>query len=363
MASRNAILIYRIGSLGDTVVSLPCFHLIARAFPDCHRILLTNTPVHSKAPAASAVLEGSGLIHEALNYSIGTRNVFELAKLYWRIRRSGVRTVIYLAPVRGDSASRRDELFFRFCGVKRIVGIPHGGLSTYLYDPKVDRYESEASRLARCLSELGDARLNDRASWDLHLSEAEHARAAIALSPIAGTPFLTLGIASKQQVTDWGVANWKDLMPQLRQKFPEHALVFIGAKEDRPSVDEVSAQWAGTTLNLCGELSPRESASVIQRGDAYLGLDSGPMHVAASVGTTCISIAPANKLPGMWFPYGEGHEVIYHKTECFGCNLHVCTLEKKKCILSISPAEAASAVVRAVGRKQGVAIADGILTC
>jgi len=43
------VLIYRLGSLGDTVAALPCFHLIERAFPDAERLVLTNVPVSTKA--------------------------------------------------------------------------------------------------------------------------------------------------------------------------------------------------------------------------------------------------------------------------------------------------------------------------
>ena len=349
MSTGETVLIYRIGSLGDTVVALPCLHLVARAFPDNPRILLTNTPVHAKAPPASAVLGASGLVHGYLSYPIGTRNLFQLAKLWWKIRRLKVGTVVNLSPARGEVANRRDDLFFRLCGAKRIVGTPTGELANYRYDAQADRYEAEASRLARCIAEIGDARLRDPASWDLVLTEEEKSQAAAALLPLYGRTFFTLGIASKQQVTDWGVSNWKQLMPELWKKFPEHVLVFIGAKEDRAAVDEVAAQWPGTSLNLCGELAPRESAAVIKQSEAYLGLDSGPMHLAASVSTPCVSISAANKLPGMWFPFGDAHQVIYHKTECFGCNLQVCTAEKKRCILTITAEEVVRATVRAAG--------------
>jgi heptosyltransferase III len=351
------MLIYRIGSLGDTVVALPCLHLIARTYPDSKRILLTNTPVHAKAPAASAVLGESGLVHDYLSYPIGTRNPLRLAKLWWKIRRLKVKTVVNLSPVRGEAANRRDTFFFRLCGAKKIVGTPTGELAIYRHNEQTDRYEAEASRLARCLSEIGDPKLSDRASWDLLLTEKEKLRGEAVLRPLQGQPFFTLGIASKQQPTDWGVDNWKQLMPKLWQKFPVHALVFIGAKEDHTGVAEVAALWPGMSLNLCGELSPRESAAVIQLGEVYLGLDSGPMHLAAAVGTTCVSISAANKLPGMWFPYGDGHEVIYHKTDCLGCNLQVCTVEKKRCILTITPDEVVAAMMRAVARSKKVPVA------
>ena len=355
MATRKNILIYRLGSLGDTVVALPCFHLLARIYANHTRILLTNVPVHAKAPAAWAVLGESGLIHDYISYSAGTRNIVELAKLCLKLRRLKIDTVVYLTPSRGRLAIRRDELFFRLCGVREIIGLPRGELATHRYSSVTGLYEAEASRLARCVASIGDACLNDRASWDLELTSEERTGAASALLPLHNAPFLALGIASKKNVTDWGIENWKNLMPRLHQKFSGHALAFIGAKEDHSTIEDVVSRWPGRFINLCGKLSPRESAAVIQKADLYLGLDSGPMHLASTVGTTCLSVSPAHKLPGIWFPFGDAHEIIYHKTECFGCNLDVCTLEKKKCIMSISVDEVIARAVLAGNQKKAIA--------
>ena len=347
MTKQKKILIYRLGSLGDTVVALPCFHLLARKYPNSIRILLTNKPVNEKAPAAWLVLGESGLIHEYISYSVATRNVIELAKLGWKLRRLHIDTLVYLTPPRGEAATRRDEIFFRLCGIREIVGVPRDGLTTYRYDPRADRYEAEASRLARCITQIGDARLNDSKSWDLRLTHREHLMAESALRPLKGSPFLALGISSKQNVKDWGIANWRELMPHLRTEFPRHALVFIGAKDDHSAFEAVRGKWQGQSLNLGGELSPRESAGVIQRADIFIGVDSGPMHLAAAVGTPCVSLFASNRLPGIWFPFGEAHQTIYHKTYCLGCDLQVCTVENKKCILSISIDEVVAAAVRA----------------
>ena len=352
MAARKSILIYRLGSLGDTVVVLPCLHLLARVFADSERILLTNLPVHAKAPAVRSVLGDSGLIHKYMSYPIATRNLIELANLCWKIRRLNIETMVYLTPSRGESAIMRDELFFRLCGIREIIGIPRGELATYHYDPVKNRYEAEASRLARCLAPIGDARPNDPASWDLLLNDQEHASATRTLRPLNSAPFLAIGIASKEDYKDWGIENWKALMPQLRGHFPEHTLVLIGAKEDRSAADEVAARWPGRSLNVSGDLSPRESAAVIQRADLFLGPDSGPMHLAASVGTPCVSIFAGNNRPGIWFPFGNANEVIYHNMDRFGRNLNVCSVEKKKCILSISVEEVVAAAVRAGRRKR-----------
>ena len=70
------IVIYRLGSLGDTVIALPCFHKVAQTWPNAERIVLTNFPVSSKAAPLEVVLRESGLIHEAIAYPVGTRSIF-----------------------------------------------------------------------------------------------------------------------------------------------------------------------------------------------------------------------------------------------------------------------------------------------
>jgi ADP-heptose:LPS heptosyltransferase len=69
------------------------------------------------------------------------------------------------------------------------------------------------------------------------------------------------------------------------------------------------------------------------------------MHLASAAGTPCVAIFSARNLPGQWFPARSGHKVLYHKTDCFGCGLEHCTIERKKCILSISVDEVCGAVV------------------
>jgi hypothetical protein len=102
-AIRN-VLIYRLGSLGDTVVALPCLHLVARTYPNAQRVLLTNFPVNSKAPAAAAVLGGTGLVHGYMRYTVGTRRVGELLRLAWLIRRFSPRSACL-----PDAAARLEQ--------------------------------------------------------------------------------------------------------------------------------------------------------------------------------------------------------------------------------------------------------------
>ncbi len=116
------VLIYRLGSLGDTVSALPALHLIERAFPDAERRMLTNFPVSVKAPAAAAILAESGLVQGYFRYAIKTRSPKVLLQLWWSIFRWRPQVLVYLGAARGVESARRDARFFRMCGVSSRLG-------------------------------------------------------------------------------------------------------------------------------------------------------------------------------------------------------------------------------------------------
>jgi heptosyltransferase-3 len=344
------VLIYRLGSLGDTAVALPCFHLIARAFPDAERRLLTNFPVHSKAPASAAVLGDSGLVHGYMRYTVGTRNPGELFRLAWEIHRFRPDILVYLMPVRPMKNVRRDRIFFRMAGVRRIVGLPGEEELKHPIDPATGLYEREASRLARALCELGDANIEDLSNWSLCLTPTERAKAVAALGSLTQRPLIVCGPGTKMQAKDWGQDRWRALIAQLHAAYPRHGLVLVGAREDAGVSDFAARDWTGPKVNLCGLLSPRETAAVLEHAGVFIGPDSGPMHLAASVAVPCVIAFSAHGFPGIWFPAGQQHQIVYHRTSCFGCGLQTCTLEARRCLTSITVEEMAAAVAKALCR-------------
>ena len=351
-ASVKKVLIYRLGSLGDTVVALPCFHLIERTFPQAERVLLSNFPVHAKAPASAAVLGSSGLVHGYMRYTVGTRNPLELLGLAWQIRRFRPDVLGYLMPVRPLKSIRRDRLFFRLAGVRRILGLPNAEGLNHRFDAATGLYEAEAFRLARQLHEVGDARVEDLDNWTLNLTDAERQTAASVLGDLRQHPLIVCGPGTKMQAKDWGQENWRALLVRLQARYPGHGLALIGAREDGEAAEFAASQWAGPMANLCGRLSPRETAAVIERARVFLGPDSGPMHLAASVRVPCVIAFSARGLPGTWYPAGQ-NQIVYHQTGCYGCQLETCTVEARRCLTSITVDEMAAAVGRALGVQAG----------
>jgi heptosyltransferase III len=339
------ILIYRIGSLGDTIVALPCFHLIERLYPNAERILLTNFPVHVKAPAAASVLEHSRLINGYMRYNIGTRNPLELSRVALEIRRFKPDVLVYLMPVRSQHAVRRNKRFFQLAaGVEHIVGLPDSEQLNRERGHASGLYESEAVRLARSLSDWGDADAGNAANWDLRLTAFEKDTARAAVGDLAGRPLMACGPGTKMQSKDWGSDNWRALLAKLSLRFPSYGLVLVGAKEDTEVGDYASRDWHGPIVNLCGRVTPRETAAVLEQASVFLGPDSGPMHLAACVATPCVIAFSARGLPGVWYPAGQGHQILYRHVSCSGCNLETCIAEARRCLTSITVDEMAAAV-------------------
>ncbi len=156
-------------------------------------------------------------------------------------------------------------------------------------------------------------------------------------------------MGTKVQAKDWGVANWRDLLHALALVYPGHGLLLAGAAEEFAVTEAAAEGWrsvphAGPLLNVCGRLSPRESAAAFQRALLFIGHDSGPMHLAAVVGTPTVSVFASRNQPRQWFPVGADHRVLYHRVDCGGCGLETCTEQRKKCILSITVHEVLEAV-------------------
>jgi ADP-heptose:LPS heptosyltransferase len=353
-SSTKRVLIYRLGSLGDTLVALPALHLIARAFPQAERRMLTNFPVNVKAPPAAAILENTGLVHGFLRYTVGVRGPRELLSLWWQVFRWRPDVLVYLGSSRGVASAQRDAAFFRACGIRRLIGVP------VVEDMQQNRWEAadgalepEGARLVRNIAELGDARIDEPESWDLHLTDSEKARADEVLRRIEARPLIAVSVGTKVQSKDWGRENWRALLGRVAGAYPGYALALCGAPEESEASEFAAEGWrqagGGPVVNLCGQLTPRQSAAAFARARVFIGHDSGPMHLAAAVQTPCVAIFAARNKPRVWFPYGRQHRVIYHQTECWGCGLETCVVERKRCLTSITVEEVLGEVRAVLG--------------
>jgi ADP-heptose:LPS heptosyltransferase len=148
--------------------------------------------------------------------------------------------------------------------------------------------------------------------WDLRLQPDELRAADTALSSLRGCNFFTISLGGKDRAKDWGDGSWSALLQLMNFRFGNIGLVFVGSRDEFERCNSVAGCWSGPKVNLCGRLTPRESAAVMRRALFYLGHDCGPMHLAAAVGIPCVALFGSFNMPKSWHPMGATHRVIHN---------------------------------------------------
>lgn len=313
-ARKDRLLIYRLGSIGDTMVALPALKLIARRFPDAERVLLTN-----EAPANGASMEtllaGSGLVDRCIAYKPGERRPGALARLAGTIRALRADRLIYLTEPKGGLATWRDIAFFRACGITRIIGAPLSrDMRTHRPSPDGRKRESEGARLARCIAALGDARLDDAESWRPFLSDDDRTQADRILDGWNGAAsFIALAVGARVPAKDWGEDRWAALIDGLEKRCSGIGLMLVGGPADRDRAKRLSANRRLPILDRCGE-DLRVTMALLRHARLAVTSDGGPMHIAAGLGVPVVAVFSGDQPPGVWFPAGKGH-VVFHPSD------------------------------------------------
>jgi ADP-heptose:LPS heptosyltransferase len=121
---------------------------------------------------------------------------------------------------------------------------------------------------------------------------------------------------ASQAAKQWPVDSFAQVARQLTKQDIE--IVLIGGRSDQKLGEAFGND--DHTINQIGKTSVQELAAVLADCDLLISNDSGPMHVAAAVGTKVIAITTGSALGSETAPYGEGHWVIEPRVDCFPCS-------------------------------------------
>ncbi|MEZ5065202.1 MAG: lipopolysaccharide heptosyltransferase II [bacterium] len=98
----------------------------------------------------------------------------------------------------------------------------------------------------------------------------------------------------------------------------------LGGPGDRAEVEAVLAS-APDALDLGGRTTVGQLAAVLESADLLVTNDTGPMHLAAAVGTPVLAVFGSTS-PRWTRPFGEGHRVITHPVPCQPCFRRDCRI-------------------------------------
>ncbi len=328
--SLEQVYVFRAGSLGDTIVSLPAWNVIAQRHPGRPLHLITPDRRIPGIPDTEDVYRLTGRLGEVIRYdSTGTG----FARTAASVRRLGSGVVYCLMSVRPTIRHFRDFVFMRLVLGLRTRGVMsairlnwrrHPGSATVAAMP-------EWQRLLACAGSNATT-----VSFPLLAPTPEAGEdIARALAPIGTAPFLVACPGSKMSAKRWPQERYQTVFRHFLESHPEAHVVLVGSPDERHLCQSIATAHADRVLNWAGQLSLDESAALCARAVCYLGNDTGAMHVAAAMGCPCVALFSARDFRGKWDPFGSGHTILREEPACRHCMLVECTTEKQRCMTMI----------------------------
>lgn len=340
----SKILVYRIGQLGDTIVSIPAMQFFREQFPHAQFTLMSDAIVGAKHVLAGDVFENTPLFERFMSYPkakngrIDIRAKLALLMLALKLYFKHFDAVVYLAPsMRTEKQVRRDRRYFSFIGAKKLWGFQRASRVLAPQQHEADWLLAQFQNDGFAVPRNADEKM------DLMISEQENSFAKTwlqnRLGERNGSLVVGFGPGTKMPAKRWRIDNFWAVGHSLIKKYNIQPIVF-GDASDRKAGDALVASWK-RGCNAAGELSVRQSAALLQQCDLFIGNDTGTMHLAAAANTPCVAIFSARDERGKWAPLGDKHIVLRKDVKCQRCMATAC--DDRICLMLIRPEEATAA--------------------
>jgi lipopolysaccharide heptosyltransferase II len=155
-------------------------------------------------------------------------------------------------------------------------------------------------------------------------------------------PVIACHVSSNNgQSKRWPIPYWATLIDKLIREQGAQ-VIFTGAPVDTPLIESVSHRMQEQAINLAGKTSLPQLVALLQRADLVISGDSGPMHIAAAVGTPLIAIhGPTD--PALSGPVSPTATILRSDIWCSPCynarDTADCRFFTTQCMKNISPAQ------------------------
>ncbi len=337
------ILIIKPSAMGDVVQALPLLRTLRRAFPHAHIAWVVNrscADVLSGHPHLDEVVPfdrraWSG-VRNLLSASAGLtelvrglrRRKFDLALDLQGLFRSGLITLLSGASMRMGFADARE---FATIGYNRTVHTPTRDMHA------VDRYMLFARELG--LPADGEPEF----VLPMCRAEADWAEEFVAGLRAERGPLVLVNPSARWATKRWPATRFAELIDSL-VRVEGAVVVLTGSDQDRPVVERVRRMSAENSIDLVGKTSLKQLVALLRRSDMLVCNDSGPMHLAAALGTPVLAFFGPTS-PVRTGPYGEPTRCVVLRKElsCSPCYRRDC--RRLRCLEAITSEEATEAAV------------------
>ena len=317
------ILVLRMDLIGDLVLSLPVVRSLKRTYPDAEIDLLA-------IPSSSKVVTSDPDLTEVIAYD---PNIWRRPKALFKMQnwhdvwalRDRLRSQHYdlAVSIFGPWAA----ILAMLSGAQRRVGFGRESYPGFITDNvdgahwqsgdhlhEVD-YCLQLAQAAGATIEPGDR--VPRLYVDHHAQqEIDEILLREGIQP--DRPIIACHVSSNNgQSKRWPTPYWAKLIDWLICE-DSMTVVLTGATNDLPLIETILHRTHKQPVNMAGKTSLLQLAALLQRANLLITGDSGPMHIAAAVGTPLIAIhGPTN--PVMSGPISPYATVLRSDIWCSPC--------------------------------------------
>jgi len=303
-STQASVLVVRTDRLGDVILTLPVLSVLRDYLPHARLMMLLRR-------YTGQIVEGSPDVDEILWYD-DARGPVSFLRMVRTLRRFRFEAAIVARP------ELRVALLLACARIPIRVGTGFRYYS-WLFTDRVFEHRRTAEKheveynLA-LLKPLGIPL--DAAALRFAIRIAPEERRAVearlhSLGALPGRNRVIIHPGSGGSAREWPLQHFAELARRLQQR--EDVQVFVtGTPGERRQVDEVARRAGSPALDLGGLWTIRELAAVIQSASLLVSNSTGPLHLAAALGTPVLGFYPmvTPMSARRWGPYGAHAEVL-----------------------------------------------------
>ncbi len=154
---------------------------------------------------------------------------------------------------------------------------------------------------------------------------------------------IAVNLGTTWRTKQWDISNFAAVINQISGVASDFKIVLTGSTSEQEFVEKLLL--SESTINLVGKTDILQLGALLERCEVCLTCDSGPMHIAAAVGTPTVALfGPTD--PNRHQPYGTGHTVVEKSVSCRPCYKRTCYRQDtpRLCMQEISITEVVEAL-------------------
>ena len=348
MREPSNILIIRLSSLGDVLLTSPLIRVLRQKFPRARIDFLVRREYAELVkynPHLTRVWEfdASGGLKELLSWRQRLRE--QRYQVMLDVHRN-LRSLVWTGFLPGTRVYRvKKNQFLRFLLVKFKIN---------LYRRVYGRVTPVWEKYLRTGAALGLK--PDGARLELFLPpEAEETAAHFYRKLPAGRWEVVMSPGARHFTKRWPMEYFAEVIQTLHERHGLHTIL-VGGTDDREVGEAILSQLPpGTAISTMGQLSILETAALMKRAGLVISNDSGLMHVAAALERPLIALFGSTVEELGFFPVGKQATVLEVRgLKCRPCS-HIgratCPRKHFRCMRDLLPSRVLEVAERKLGLK------------